>query len=458
MAVTSTMWLQFAGYWIIYLIIVFGMFKGWITWYWGVLFIPALTCLVYGAPVVGAGSIAELMVRGPAMGLTSMPLYIWGCIFSRVLIDTGVVEALVKKSIELGGERVIITCFLITAVWVYVSFGTGPAGVILVGTITLPVMMAMGVTPLSASLIHGCGWAMGYCMWPIYWPGRAFSSGATPIQDPELAYAWYMEHMNFQWLLLASSLVVGFIFIYWRLRRDGFRLRWSPPSDTAEPIHAWEREVPPPKSVPAYCYIIPGLPWLMIVGLGIPGVVSFMVGIALGYLMTHPASGRSIRDLPWMMEKSFFEGSVMIAGLMLVGTTVRWITYLTFIPNFMNNFQQVILTFAPRNAMMYIIFFGIIIWSAVYRGPGSTLGTPMYRAFSVAAIAGDLGPIQHPAIWAAFVSMMIYYLWADPTIIYTVWTCSVTGASPVDFPLTIAPWGWIMSVCGLFIGAAMYIG
>ena len=127
----DTMWISFALYWVNFGFWVYVMYKAWMTWYWGMMFMGICTCLIYGVPFLGSGGISELMIMGPTLAMTTLPVMVMGCAYSQSIIDTGVVESIVKKAIELGGERVFLTCAIITAIWVYVSFGTTMSGVVL---------------------------------------------------------------------------------------------------------------------------------------------------------------------------------------------------------------------------------------------------------------------------------------------------------------------------------------
>jgi hypothetical protein len=282
--------------------------------------------------------------------------------------------------------------------------------------------------------------------------------GVIPVREYSLAEAWYRSHWDYNMNAFFVCAVIGFIWITYHFWRSGYSLRWTTPSETAREAYvpAHKREVQPPKTVHPWSYILPGLPWSLIVWLKWDGVTAFIFCTALTYILTHYGSGRTLSDIPWMVEKSFYDGGVMIAGLMLVGLSVGWTGYVRYLPAFMDTFKLAIVNFLPTNQLQFILWFCAIAPASIYRGPGhGGLGGPMYQSITFLAADGELGSLQMPAAWGAFVGVQSYYIWACPTIIYTVWTCSVTGSSPIDFPLKIGHWGWFMAV-GCIIVASFY--
>ena len=84
---------------------------------------------------------------GPANWCSSILVYIFfGAFFGRVLIETGIASSLIRKTVELGGDRPLITMSLlciVTAVIFTSMTGAGP--VMSIGIIVLPIMLSLGV-------------------------------------------------------------------------------------------------------------------------------------------------------------------------------------------------------------------------------------------------------------------------------------------------------------------------
>ena len=70
----------------------------------------------------------------------------WGAWFGRVLMETGIASTLIRKTVELGGDRPIITIVLLNVVTAFIftaMMGAGP--VIAIGVIVLPILMSLGI-------------------------------------------------------------------------------------------------------------------------------------------------------------------------------------------------------------------------------------------------------------------------------------------------------------------------
>ena len=66
----------------------------------------------------------------------------WGAWFGRVLMETGIASTLIRKTVELGGDRPIITIVLLNVVTAFIftaMMGAGP--VIAIGVIVLPICL-----------------------------------------------------------------------------------------------------------------------------------------------------------------------------------------------------------------------------------------------------------------------------------------------------------------------------
>ena len=70
----------------------------------------------------------------------------WGAWIGRVLKETGIASTLIRKTVELGGDRPIITIVLLNVVTAFIftaMMGAGP--VIAIGVIVLPILMSLGI-------------------------------------------------------------------------------------------------------------------------------------------------------------------------------------------------------------------------------------------------------------------------------------------------------------------------
>lgn len=104
--------------------------------------------------------------EGPASYASSILVNIFfGAFFGRVLIDTGIAATLIRKVVELGGDRPRLTMGLlcvITAVIFMSMTGIGP--VISIAVIVLPILFSLGI---EAPVHYSHLWVQ---LWPVFLP------------------------------------------------------------------------------------------------------------------------------------------------------------------------------------------------------------------------------------------------------------------------------------------------
>ena len=108
-------------------------------------------------------------------------LFFFGAFFGRILLDTGIAPALIRKTVELGGDRPVVTTILLTLVvaGIFTSmFGTG--AVIAMGVIVLPILLSLGIDKrvalTSFMLAIGAGLylnALPFAQYQIYYADGA---------------------------------------------------------------------------------------------------------------------------------------------------------------------------------------------------------------------------------------------------------------------------------------------
>jgi H+/gluconate symporter-like permease len=71
---------------------------------------------------------------------------IFGSWFGRMLVETGIAGSLIRRAVELGGDKPLITTILVSLVTTFIFTSTfGVGAVIAIGVIALPVLLSIGV-------------------------------------------------------------------------------------------------------------------------------------------------------------------------------------------------------------------------------------------------------------------------------------------------------------------------
>lgn len=92
----------------------------------------------------------------------------WGAWFGRVLMDTGIASTLIRKTVELGGDKPMVTIALLNIVTALIFTAmTGAGPVIAIGVIVLPILMSLGVPKAIAMFSFMGSVAAGIYLNPV---------------------------------------------------------------------------------------------------------------------------------------------------------------------------------------------------------------------------------------------------------------------------------------------------
>lgn len=121
----------------------------------GTSFKDILSTVIQGGIVGNAGLIFTIM---------------FGAWFGRVLVDTGITSSIIRKAVELGGDKPLVVGILLSIVTAAIftsSFGSGV--VIAVGIIILPILMALGMPKVLAIVSFIMSIASGTIINAVYY-------------------------------------------------------------------------------------------------------------------------------------------------------------------------------------------------------------------------------------------------------------------------------------------------
>jgi H+/gluconate symporter-like permease len=172
---------------------------------------------------------------------------IFGGMLALLIKNQGIATVFVRMAAELGGDRPLaVAMSLLIATGILFTTLGGLGAVIMVGTIILPIMMSLGITPLTAAGVMLIGISMGGCLnisnWQLY---------ISVLQVP------LAQVQKFALVMAGLHLIAGLIFCVWSLRRSQLRRFWPAPSTPAPP------DAPP--QVRRLALLTPVVPLLLVV-------------------------------------------------------------------------------------------------------------------------------------------------------------------------------------------------
>jgi hypothetical protein len=353
-----------------------------------------LMSLAAGVPFSALGNI----ITGGAVKLA--PFYvavIFGALLGRVTIETGIARTIVNLAAEFGGERPFVLSLVFCAI-VAVLFASlqGLGGIIMVGSIVLPIMMTAGVPRTIAATLFLMSFALGYIFNIANWTFYMTFFGVA--REQLMRYAILLA------LIDAAFLVAYAAVSFWRAR--GYAT-WA--------VRA--REDSNSQRVPAVALVTPLIPLLLFYAFHLDAAVAFLVAALFGVLVTRPALAVQ------RLVAAAIRGIEDVAPAVLLFMGIGMLLVATNQPQFVAALRPLVAGDWLRSPVAYVMLFGVASPLVLYRGPLNPFGVGI-AIFTVLLTAHVLPPV---ILVAAVMAVVQVQNVCDPTNTANVWVANFTG-------------------------------
>ncbi len=359
-------------------------------------FLASNPILQFGKDNTLIGALNKIYQSAPEGWGTTLVNVCWGAWFGRVLMDTGIASTLIRKTVELGGDKPFVTVALLNVVTALIFTAmTGAGPVIAIGVIVLPILMSLGI-PKSVALFTFMGSvAAGIYINPVnFTQYRAFF--LKPDQMPEFTLGWYAMHWGYAALVI--MLVITTLLAAFYLKR-------------AKTVHAWAAQTrgaaSEQKNAPFYTLILPVVPVILKIWLDFSVIGGFVIAGFLALFLCGRMKG-SFKENCQLVNKLYYDGVVDTAPL---------VGFLLTLPMFNSvaafaspYFKVIIGNVMPRSEIVVCIVFAVLLFMGLFRGPMTLVGCG----------AATLGVLQNVA---SFSVPFLYAVFAIPTITVNIGSC-----------------------------------
>ena len=320
----------------------------------------------------------------------------WGAWFGRVLMDTGIASTLIRKTVELGGDRPIITVALlniVTAIIFTAMTGAGP--VIAIGVIVLPILMSLGIPkPIAMFTFMGAVSAGMYLNPVLQWSQlRAFILAADEM--PDFTFTWYATHWGY--FALGISLVVVCVLAVVYLK-------------ASKASHAWAAQAPANTAstdAPAIALILPIVPVVLKIALDFSVIGGFVIAGFLALFICGKMKGGFVASCQ-LVNKLYYDGVVDTAPLVGFLLTLPMFNQVANLAS--PYFKAILGSVMPRTELVVCIAFAVLACLGLFRGPLTLVGCG----------AATLGVLSNVA---SFSVPFLYCVFAIPTITGNIGSC-----------------------------------
>lgn len=376
---------------------------------------------------------------GPAGYAQSILVNVFfGAFFGRVLMETGIAATLIRKVVELGGDKPRITMALlciVTAIIFMSMTGIGP--VISIAVIVLPIMLSLGI-PAPVAMFS----FMGSIMAGIFGNIVNFKQYQTIYAGFNPAAADYTYNDWFQMGVIAMvvSLVVVLVVSNLTMNKKKAGHAWAAVSSANT------------ENAPAISWIAVILPVVGVVAFNFPIIAGFILSGLYAVITTGKLKG-SYADICRFFAKMFTDGSIDVAPMIgFLLTLAMFNNAATYAAPY---FTALLGGFVPTSALTLCIVFAVLTPLGFFRGPMNLVGCGTAILAVVLTVLPD-APVAF--LYPLFAITTIAPQHLDITQSWVAWGFGYTKVSTKDYMKMSIPTGWIVGIICCIVVYVLYGG
>ena len=460
----------------------------------------ALPLMAFLIALIGGVSFKDILSLVVGKGVLRLhPAYviaIFGSMLSVLMQKTKVAENLIKKGAELSGDNpwTIAVIFLALIALLFTSLG-GLGAIIMVATIALPIMVSVGMGPLTVVGIFLFGLSMGGILnagnWALY----------ITVLDLEV-----VQIRTFALIMFAILFITSLFYITIQLYRDGHNLRfrkiiiyslsflvvvmglfflWNivPEGlkDSISTVFSYIgkglkllilgtvvlavlsnilriiRKKYDQENLHFTAYFTPLVPLFLILIFNLDFVAAFICGLIYGFLATYKKGAMNT------LLRSVFEGGTVAMPAVVLMMGIGMLLNAIIGPGgdisvlypegwpVLVLLKPVMTSLVPSNGFMYVLIFTLAAPLALYRGPLNPWG----MGYGIAAVFLAAG-MPGAAIMALLMSVGMVQSISDPTNTHNVWLANEMQVDVQKVMWNTLPYTFVIAFIGLAIGSVMF--
>ena len=380
--------------------------------------------------------LTHIYTTGPAEYAKSILVNVFfGAFFGRVLVDSGIAATLIRKVVELGGDKPRITMSLLCVVTAVIFMSiTGIGPVISIAVIVLPILMSLGISvPVALFSFMGSIMAGIFANIVNFKQYQTIYAGFNPAAE---SYT-YNDYFQIGMIGMVVSLVVV--------------LTVANISMNKKKRYAMAANVPAEgDDAPMISWLAVLLPVLGVVLLDLPIILGFILAGIWALLFTGKLRG-GYKEICRQFAKLFTDGAVdvapMVGFLMTLAMFNNSAAYAS--PYFSAIFGDLI----PQSPLVLAIVFAILTPLGFFRGPMNLVGS----GSAILAVVLAVNPTMSPAfLFPLFAITTIAPQHLDITQSWVAWGLGYTKVTSREYMKKSIPTGWIVGAILCLITFFLY--
>ena len=399
-----------------------------------------LLALVAGIPFVSAEgtSVAKTVIQSGAINLADSYA---SCFFAAwlgvIMMKTKVSETMVKKGAELGGDKtlaVTIILYAITAVLFTTLRGLG--SIIMLGSIVLPLLMAVGVDKRHAVTIYLFGYITGNT---ANLSVMSTYAKIAEVELPELA-------ARVEYVLAGLSVLAALGYILFHYFHKGKKLAFSSAVEVKE-VEDTGYECKGFRGV--LSMLTPLIPVILVIGFKCSLISAFLIAILWITILTW--KGGWDKHIG-MVVKSAYDGLVDAQASIVPMIVMGILNAAVSTTEVKDALMPLAKYLVPTSPLLLILLFGIGAPLGLYRGLWNLWGL----GAGIMALMKAMDLVSPWVLLSGFCSVTMFTLICCPTQACVIWSNGYCGTEIMDHSKRCACFLWPATILGTIIGAFMF--
>jgi len=401
------------------------------------LFILAIgICVIAGIPPMGVNAEGEQIgffqnvIQAGAVRLgDAIMTAIFAGWLGMIMEKTNISKTMIKKGAELGGDKTLaiaIILFTISSLLFTVIVGLG--SVIMVGTITIPILISVGVDKETAAGTLLFSYCVG--MTSSLYAVNTYSGITSTSFDTVFSFSVVLSVLSF---------VAGCIYLVVRIKVKGRKFAFSAPLNVAD-----DDEIYKIKGFSgAMAMLTPLVPILLVAVAKFPLIPGFMIGIIWACVFTsYRTSWKRTMDL---LTKTFYDGFSVTAPAATLTIAIGMLIMTVNQTAVQDSFGPLVTSVTPTTPIAFILLFALLAPLCLYRGPFNLWGL----GAGIAALMVSMGVLPVNVVMGGFVGVTIMQTLCCPTNTQNVWAASFVGVEVFDLTKRQILYIWPVVLIGI---------
>lgn len=416
--------------------------------------------------------LTQVIAQGSVKLANAYTTTIFGAILAELINKLGIAKSLVRWVAEFAGDSPFLLGLFMTLVTALLFTSLGGLGaVIMVGTVVLPVMLSLGISPITAGSLFLFGISLGgmfnLANWQLYVEVLKIEQSAIAAYVVPFAAAIsalvllfltieLRTWRNITYLLAGLAILGGAFGGLYLVQRQGLAAEGIKAVVTAEPmsititaavlgamaVYALYRHSRKDKSLPGIAFLTPAIPLLLVLAGHWEIIPAFMAGMTFAVLSTWQ------RDSVNTLTRSIIEGAGTVAPAVVLMLGIGMLLAAVMDPTIASAIAPLIVRVVPTHPLPYVLGFTAAAFLALYRGPLSLwgMGSGIVKLMQTSTTLGGT------AIMSMLMSVGQLQGICDPTNTHNVWIATYLGTDTQSLLKRTLPYAWTAVFIGLSLG------